>query len=368
VKVGRGRAAVTGHDFPNATPERVEGGEEATPEARRRDGGPQIRPEWITSTRFPRDMGKRNIMKTHHVLRAFSVALLLSPAVSLQAVPTSATITGYNPGSISNSNMADPAWGYQNTANSMRDWPHDTGGFMGMVAPISLTNDNFMNPYWSGGNDNSIVTVGGGGHIEFRLDNRVAALDGGKEIGIFVAQKVLTTNGNLFNGDYRGTVSVSKDGSNWTVIAKNTSLNAPTFAYDYETMAKAWGYGSGTSQANLDALSTADFTTPMPDAGDALFNPAVANANSSAIYGLRNSTDTAAYDNLLGGSGGGNWFSFSESGLDWVEYIRVDQTSGDIRFDAVFANASAVPEASTALICLFGTVGLVVHLRRKRRD
>jgi hypothetical protein len=270
--------------------------------------------------------------------------------------------------------MANPIWDYQDPTNSMRDWNLDTGGFMGSKTAISLTNDNFQNPFWNGGQPtNSIVTTGAGGYIEFKLDQKIYPLAGEKEFGIFVAQKInISTPGQLgylFNGDpYRGTVSVSQHGTNWITIASDISINAPTFAYNYQTMKNAFDYGSpGTSQANLDALTVANYTTPMPDAGDALFNPATANANAATIYGLRNNTDPEVYNHYVGNSGGGNWFDFSSSGLPWIQYIRVDQTSGDIRFDAVFANsAAAIPEPSTAVLLLLGSAGIFL-LRRSRQ-
>lgn len=260
---------------------------------------------------------------------------------------------------------------YAQETNALNDWNLDTGSWGGNKAAISLTNDNFNGSLW-GGTPNSIVSFGNGGSVTLKLDNAIHDIAGEKELGLFTAQKILASSGGIFNGNMEAAILLSSDGTNWVTLdgssvsqdytSIGSKLNAPAHGYDYTTFAMAASYGSpGTSQANLDALNIADYTTPMPD--DNIFNGTGTNADRLA---LKTNTTDLTYDAIFGTSGGGNWFDISGSGLQSVKYIQlnaVNNTPGyGIRLDAVFTTDASVPEPASMLLLGLGSI----LLRRKK--
>ena len=211
-----------------------------------------------------------------------------------------------------------------------------------------------------------------------KFDAPVHPVDGQKEFGLFTAQSVVASSGALFSGNMEASVLVSADSANWftldgtsvasamTYTATSSKLNAPSMGYDFTTSAKAWTYGSpGTTSANLSALNTAAYITPMLD--DNLFNGTGTNADRLA---LKNDTSEADYDAIYGNSGGGNWFDISLSGLSEVNYVRLNGVNdgGGVRLDAVFANDAAVPEPTgAAVIALAGAILLRRRKGHKKR-
>jgi hypothetical protein len=300
---------------------------------------------------------------------AISVLHLVMPPSNLRAA-VSATIV---PGTLTQGATQASLTGgtYANESNNLGDWPLVSGGTTTKFA-ISLSNANF-NGNAFGGTPNTMVAFGNGGGVTLQFAMPLNPLDGQKEFGIFTAQ-ALSTSGAFFNGNMEAAVLVSNDSVVWrtlagevvaaptTYIATSHKLNAPTHAYDYTTSATAWSYGTpGTSQANLDALDIADFTSPMPD--DNLFNGAGTNGDRAALSG---DASQANYDAIFGTSGGGTWFDISASGLPQVQYVRLNgvNVGGGVRLDAAFANAAAVPEP--AGLAVIGLAGLLLAARRVR--
>jgi hypothetical protein len=261
---------------------------------------------------------------------------------------------------------------YAVETNNLGDWPRDTGGFGGLVFPISIANANF-NGNSFGGTPNTIIAFGNGGGVTLKFSQPVRALAGEKEFGLFTAQFVNPASGDYFNGNMQAAVLVSEDGVHFRTlggadvaapteyVATSVKLNAPTMAYDFETFATAWDAGTnGAPQSALDALGVADFTSPMPD--DDLFN---GSGTSAARLATQSDDSLAGYSASFGGSGGGNWFDISSSGLPQIQYVRLNGVGIDsgVRLDGVFANAAAVPEpASLAVLA----TGALVMLRRRR--
>jgi hypothetical protein len=266
---------------------------------------------------------------------------------------------------------------YANPSNSLSDWWTATSSLAnptGNKTAISLSNGNFN----SAVNGNAtIIAFGNGGGLTLHLDQPIKPIDGQKEFGLFTAQFYNAGTGGLFSGNMQAAILVSADNVNWFTLTgqpitnpttyTDTSypLNAPSMGYNFQTLSQAWSYGSpGTSLANLQALTPADFTTPMPD--DSLFNGAGANADRLAT---KSDTTSADYAAIFGTSGGGNWFDISSAGLPEVNYIRLNgiNTLNGIRLDAVFANpAAVVPEPAS--LPLFSTVTFLLTRRQKSRQ
>ena len=258
---------------------------------------------------------------------------------------------------------------YKQETNSLNDWPLDTGeAWGGGRSAISISNANFNANNW-GGNPDTLIAFGDGGSVTLKLDGPIFAVEGQKEFGLFTAQMINGSNGSLFNGNMEVAILISSNGSDWFTLSGNavsqnyigssSKLNTPTVAYNFGTLKTAWSYGWGASQADLDSLAIADFTTPMVN--DDLFNGSGTDADRLALQTNDNPLD---YQAIFGTSGGGNWFDISLAGLDFVEYIQLNavNTDGGIRLDAAFTtHAATIPEPATLL--LLGLGGLLIKKR-----
>lgn len=318
-------------------------------------------------------MMSRNVI--HHAQWALAV---LAAGLGYSSLPpearaaVSATIV---PGTLTQGTVkASLAGGsYANESNHLDDWPLNTGG-TSTVFPVTLTNSDF-NGNSFGGTSNTIVAFGAGGGVTLHLTAPVHPVPNAKELGIFAAQMLLSSTGSLFNGNMEAAILVSPDNASWytlagqlvpsptTYTATSSPLNAPTLAYNYGTLQRAWSYGSGTPAANLASLPIADYLTPMPD--DSLFNsPAATDAQRKSL-----STDTlpADYAAIFGTSAGGNWFDLSDSGLSEINYVRLNAvntpSTGGIRLDAIYATPASVPEPATFGLALLAGAALVARRR-----
>ncbi len=272
--------------------------------------------------------------------------------------------------------------GYGEETSNLSDWNFDTGEFPwspGTYGAISTTNSN-LNAYSDGWGSygtatDTVIGFGNGGSVTLQLDNVIYGVDGEKEFGLFTAQMLdaYGSAGSFWNGNMEAAILVSQNGSDWVTLdgtnvaqdytASSHYLNTPTVGYNYETLATAWAYGTGATMAQLNALSVADYTTPMID--DDLFN---GSGDNDARAAMALDSTTAGYDSVFGTSGGGNWFDISFCGLGSVEYIQlngINCTPGKgIRLDAVFTtDAAVVPEPATMF--LLGLGSLLVRTRRK---
>ncbi|HWB55083.1 MAG TPA: hypothetical protein VG722_12855 [Tepidisphaeraceae bacterium] len=301
-------------------------------------------------------------------------AALVLPSLALAT--DSASIV---PGSLTQGTVEASLTGgaYANESDNLGDWPLNTGGFASTVFPVSISNADF-NGNAFGGTPNTMIAFGNGGGVTLKFTTPITPTAGEKDLGIFTAQALNGGNGSFFNGNMEVAILVSADGNNWytlsgTKIDSPTTytttaypLNAPTVAYDYGAAATAWQYGEGTSIANLAALSIADYTTPMPN--DDVFNGAGTDAQRLALTSDAIPSD---YADIFGLSGGGNWFDISGSGLSQVDYVRLngdanDPSTGGVRLDAVFANASAVPEPTLLFPSILACAALPGRRRRAR--
>ncbi len=299
-----------------------------------------------------------------------TILVATSGVLSISANANAADFATIVPGSLTQGTVRSSLVGgaYANVNANLGDWPLTTGGSASSTFAISFVNPNF-NGNAFGGTPNTMIAFGVGGGVTLKMNAPIFPHAGEKDLGIFTAQAI-TSGSFALNGNMDAAILVSADGINWfgldgTPVASPTtyaaithSLNAPTMAYNFITSANAAIDGSGVPQTTLNALTIADFTAPMPD--DNLFNGAGTNAQRA---GLNTDTSAADYAAIFGGSGGGNWFDISGSGLSEVNYVRLngdanDPTNGGVRLDAVFANAAAVPEPACVGLLAFGFVPL----------
>jgi prepilin-type processing-associated H-X9-DG protein/prepilin-type N-terminal cleavage/methylation domain-containing protein len=262
--------------------------------------------------------------------------------------------------------------------NNLGDFPLNTGGFGGKLFPVAITNPDF-NGNSFGGTPNTIVAFGNGGGLTLKFSSAIHDAAGQKDFGIFTAQGVTVSSGSTFNGNMQAAILVSSDNVSWrtltgeivtsptTYVSTSYQLNAPTMAYQFGTVKNAVTLASnGATAATLNALPTVDYTVPMPD--DSLFNSTATDAQRKLFLA---STSTVDYAAVFGTSAGGNWFDLSQTGLESIQYLRLNGVNvgnasfNGIRLDGVFAAPQAVPEPGG--LALLAMRGACLRRRRQRR-
>ncbi len=224
--------------------------------------------------------------------------------------------------------LVEPAYNLDSDGNklitTLRDYSYITVGFDHRIE------DDPNNPY---GLDflvfgNAFYT--GSGTVNDETDMRTYMLQGG---GWFES----------------ALVSVSQDGENWY-----TYENGPYGDNAFPTQAYQWDQGLYDSTGNGWTDELMDFTTPVnPDYYDTLMNGGISAADAIALYE---------------GSGGGTGFDLAESGFDWIQYIKVEGTTGfaEGEIDA-FADVAPVPVPAAVWLLGSGIAGLIGWRRRKRK-
>ena len=175
--------------------------------------------------------------------------------------------------------------------------------------------------------DNALVTVGADEYIVVKFDHKVmndvqnpygidflvfgnafynasGAADNSSDMGTF------TTNGSIFSEDVK--VSVSQDGINWYQYSEGPFADGefPTQGYHWSQV-KFAAEGNGWTDIEID------FTQPVdPSIKETLLNGS--NVTVASVI--------AAYGN----SGGGTGFDLTESGYDWIKYVKVESAGGEI--------------------------------------
>jgi hypothetical protein len=136
-------------------------------------------------------------------------------------------------------------------------------------------------------------------------------------------------------------VSVSQDGVNWYTYNSGPYCDSafPTQAYLWDAVNHAW----------TNTLS--DFTKPV--------NPTL---KSLLETGNMSAADAIA---LYDGSGGGTGFDLAESGLSWIQYIKVEATSGFAAGEVdAFADVAPVPIPGALWLLGTGLAGLAAFRKR----
>ena len=236
----------------------------------------------------------------------------------------------------------------------------------GTVATVKLVEPAFN--YDSSGNK-SIVTLNSGSYITVKFDHQVID-DPNNPYGVdflvfgnsfYTGRGWVTNYTNMNEYQLAGggwfedvTVSVSQDGQNWY-----TYENGPYGDNAFPTQAYAWnpdqaqstGEAQAAGETNTGWTDTVmDFTKPVdPSLADVLNGGGITAAEAIAMYD---------------GSGGGTGFDLAESGLEWIQYIRVEGAGGEI--DA-FADVAPVPVPGTGLLLVTGLL-IALRLRRSIHD
>jgi hypothetical protein len=198
-----------------------------------------------------------------------------------------------------------------------------------------------VTPFNSAFLTDQLVQVGVGGELVVRFDAPVVD-DPGNPFGIDL---LVFANNFFFDpssfdpialeiSSDEGQISVSQDGSVWSDITNIFSDAVfPTSAYLDTT-------GPFASDGSIES----DFTRPVDPNID--------------WFG-------AGFDEILAlysGSGGGTGVDLAETGLGWIQYVRIAVHSGATTEIDAFADVAAVPEPSAVLLLLTGL--LVLHRSR----
>ncbi|HZZ71487.1 MAG TPA: PEP-CTERM sorting domain-containing protein, partial [Pirellulales bacterium] len=252
-------------------------------------------------------------------------------------------VVSYTPGSGIAANFSNPASALAAPTQFL------SGAFGGAVSP-------FNPPYNQDSTSNLdpsleyLTGIGPGGQLTLRLSN-FADLVGTQQLGFFGHTGIADENypngqagspAFTFGANNTAQVEVSANGVNWPSLGLLT-LSNPTNGYTDLTDPYSATPGIGSS----------DFGSPF----------------SGAI----NDFDGLNYSQmltLLNGSGGGNWYDFSSTGLSEVGYVRFTNNSATpFYLDAVAVANDAIgaptPEPATIVLGAIGLLAVVWLGRRK---
>ena len=226
---------------------------------------------------------------------------------------------------------------YSNTDTVLGEIRRDTGGTY-VVTP--------WNSPWTP----TEIMIISSGTLTVKMSDYIDVTDDSMELGIYTAQMHAFSNGNLINGDMTAKISVSENGEDWFALndGNTTSLNTSSLGYQFPDNLLP---GSSHYSGSLDQLEETDLYKP--------FDPS----------GIADWTDKTAVLEYYGDSAGGNWFDLSETGLDSILYVKLEDIGGGsrgLRLDG-FVGVSAVPVPGAVWLLGSGLLGLIGIQRRTRR-
>lgn len=253
------------------------------------------------------------------------LTVILAVSSFALASPYATEVVSYTAGSNSSSSYRDASVALGSPRRTM------PGGWGGDLTPF--------NAEWYA---DQIVAIGSGttnGSLVVKFDHQVQDNSSGVQYGVdFIVF------GNAFYSNSGGTaggcfsepvnIAVSQDGSTWYDIS---GVYADT---EFPTMA----YTNTSSAYAADGTIETDYTTVV----DPGFS-----ASGKTLAQLQ-----AGY----AGSGGGTGVDISGTGLSWIQYVKVYQTSGAA--GEIDGFADVVPEPVTLSLLCVG--GLTLMLRRRR--
>ncbi len=227
--------------------------------------------------------------------------------------------------------------------------PYQTDGTQALGMPTRVADTwsqvGVFYPPWS---SNDLVIIGEGGELIVKFDHQVEndpLNPYGFDLLVF-GNAMYSRDPDTYKatGIYTepGNIQVSQYGTTWYGVTPEADTTFPTLGYE-DTAYSGWGNSGGTIET--------DFTLPV----DPAFNP----------IGKIEADINAGY----AGSGGGTGVDISETGLSWIQYVKVYQPAGDTwstEIDA-FADVSPVPEPATVALIASGALALLWWWRRRRR-
>ncbi|MCE5322250.1 PEP-CTERM sorting domain-containing protein [bacterium] len=224
----------------------------------------------------------------------------------------------------------------------------------------SIRRTKLVEPAWYKGpsGEKLITTINAGQYVEVKFDHQVMddplnpyGIDflvfgnsffvGSGSVSDSTNMNTYTLTGGIFAENMK--ISVSQDGTDWYTYDDGPYGDSifPTNAYLWDSDNACW----------TDTES--DYTKPV--------DPSL---TASDFAGKTAAEAIALYD----GSAGGTGFDLAESGLDWIQYIKVEGVSGFSggEIDG-FSDVAAVPEPGSMLALTCGLIGMSGFILRRRK-
>lgn len=277
------------------------------------------------------------------LVTAFLVAL--AGATNVRAGAFADEVISYTPGTTA-------AGGYTNRSAALGSPTRFTGGdFPGVVSPFSP-------PYLT----SDIVSIGQGGQLTLRLSNYALTSSTGLQLGVFAHAGIADANNTYDSSSQAGSpLASSNDPSSgmFSVYSANVAVSADDHTW----------VSLGRKTFDIPTNGYTDLTDPFSStAGSALSDFGKPFAGSLSSFAGETYSQMLT---TLNGSGGGNWFDLSGTGLSQVGYIRFSLDTADhFELDAVsVANGfvgAATPEPATGVLAVIGFVGILFLARRRR--
>lgn len=251
-------------------------------------------------------------------------------AVGAMASSYATQVIAYQAGSNAASGYTDPSTALGEPSRVTAGWPSGE------------TDVTMFNAAWE---TDQVVSIGAGGYLILGFDHQVDD-DPNNPYGIdlLVFGNAFFSDSDYPNGVAGGIyaepakISVSQDGSTWYDISSVTADNLfPT-----------QGYTDTSGPYGNDGTNPSNFLKPVDPNID--------------WQGKTYSELLALYD----GSGGGTGVDISETGLEWIQYVKLWQPEGDSWSAEIDAVADVAPVPIPAALWLLGSglLGLI-GIRRK---
>ena len=268
------------------------------------------------------------------VWAAVAAAVLAGSAAARADLSTAARVVAYDPGTLSGT-YADQSAGA--TAGAGLGPPATTeGGYFGDNSVVTPFNAQY-NPA------DYVGLQGSGGSIEFKLSTPIGT--NGFTLGIQAGINLYDQSGGGTTGPQasdlgtprQATVLVSSDGVNFVSLGDHTFTN-PSNAYTDITQ----------PTPKTPGTSPADFSKPF-----------------TGTLSSFNGEDLQQVLATLNGSGGGDWFDLSGTGLASVDYVELETSADETDYVNAITGVSATPEPTSAALLGVGVASLLGRRRRR---
>lgn len=255
-----------------------------------------------------------------------AIVVLATSCVYVFASPYATEVIDY----VSGTNAVA---GYIDSATALGEPARQTADYPSGVIDVTM-----FNAPWQ---PSEVVSIGAGGHLIVKFDHPVTD-DPGNPYGID-----LLVFGNASFGD-----AVWPIVSATTIYSEPASIAVSQDGLVWHDIAGVWaddlfptqGHADTSDMFGADGTVPSDFTRPV---------------DPSIVWtGKTYSEILTLYD----GSGGGAGVDIAQTGLGWIQYVKVYQGSGDDFSAEIDGFADVVPEPMSILLLLLG-VSLVKRHR-----